>query len=162
MLESPAPDPPAICCGTTQAVAFAIIAAYCPATRGVGTPTHAVAPAEGSWSGASWTGGTAARSSAGSAAYSAAAPGDGTRSQNLPTYGGEAKANSPSAAACSATALRGAVRPPTSTVRTGVPMSATAGTSSFPWLDTKGILRTQVQFPACPSSPKTHVSGCHQ
>ena len=62
MPKNPAPDPPAIGCGTAWAVALAIVTAYCLATRGVGTPTHAVALAEGSWSGASRMGGSGAGS----------------------------------------------------------------------------------------------------
>ena len=108
MPEGPAPEPPAIGCSTTQAVALTIIASYCLAEHGVGIPTHAVAPAKGSWPQASWTGCSVARSMAGAAAYLAAAPGDGTRSQDPPTYGREAKANRPSAATCSATVLEGA------------------------------------------------------
>ena len=106
MPEGPAPL--VIGRGTTQAVALAIVAAYCPATCGVGTPTHAVTSAEGSWSRASWTGSSTIGSMAGAATCSAAAPGGGTRSQDLPAYGKEAKANRPSAATCSATVLEGA------------------------------------------------------
>ena len=49
MPEGPAPNPPAIGLGTTWAVALAIVAAYCLATRGMGTPTQAFTPAKGSW-----------------------------------------------------------------------------------------------------------------
>ena len=44
--EGPAPNPRDIGCGTTQTEALAIVAAYCPATHRVGTPTHAIAPAK--------------------------------------------------------------------------------------------------------------------
>ena len=49
-LKGPAPNPLAIGHSITLAVALAIMAAYCPAISGVGTSTHAVAPAERSWS----------------------------------------------------------------------------------------------------------------
>ena len=162
MPEGPAPNPLGIGCSTTQAVALATIAAYCPATCGLGTPTHAVAPAKGSWSQASWPGGFATKSMAGTAACSGTSPGNGTRSQDPLTYGGEAKANRPSTASCSATALKRATGPLISTVPTGTRMSATAGTSLFPWPDTKGILKMKAQFPACPAGLKAHVIKCHQ
>ena len=109
MPDGPAPDLLAIGCGTTLAVALATTAAYYYlATHGVGTPTHAVAPAKRNWFLACWTGSFAAGTMAHATAYSAAAPGDQTRTKDLPEHGGEAKANRPSAATCSATALEGA------------------------------------------------------
>ena len=81
MPKGPAPDPLAIGHSTTLAVALATTAVYyCPATLGVGTPTHTVAPAKGSWFQASWTSSSTGGSSVGAAVCSAAAPGDGTRS----------------------------------------------------------------------------------
>ena len=160
--KGPAPDPPAIGHGITWAVALAIVAAYCPAIRGVGTPTYAGAPAKGSWSRASWTGSSATGSMAGAAACLTGAPGDRTKSQDPPAYGREVKSNRSSTATCSAAVLEGATRPLISTIPTGAPTPVTAGTSSFPWPDTKGILRTRAQFLVCPIGPRPHVAGCHQ
>ena len=44
------PEPLAIGCGTTLAEALVIVAAYFPATSGLGTPIHTVASVEKSWS----------------------------------------------------------------------------------------------------------------
>ena len=43
MPKGPAPDLPAISYGTNLAVDLAKVAVYCPATHGLGIPTHTVA-----------------------------------------------------------------------------------------------------------------------
>ena len=160
MPEGPAPDPLAIGHGTTLAVALAIIAAYYLATPGVGTPTHTVAPAKGSWSQSPKTGSSAIRCMAGAAACLAAVSGNGTRSPDLPVYGGETKANGPSTATCSAAVPEGVTGSLISIIPTGTSTPITEDNSLFPWPCTKGILRTCMQYPAFPAGPKSHIVGC--